>query len=62
MPACLYLAPVGQRALNDKLVDIRADMAGALLNEGDFNPAAPGLTVFIRQLSNNGEHPRHPGA
>jgi lipopolysaccharide export system permease protein len=54
--ACLlYLAPVGQRALNDKLLDIRADMAGALLNEGDFNPAAPGLTVFIRQLSNNGD-------
>jgi lipopolysaccharide export system permease protein len=54
--ACLlWLSPVGQRALNDKLLDIRADMAGALLNEGDFNPAAPGLTVFIRQLSNNGE-------
>jgi lipopolysaccharide export system permease protein len=54
--ACLlYLAPIGQRALNEKLGDIRADMAGALLNEGDFNPAAPGLTVFIRQLSNNGD-------
>ncbi len=54
--ACLlYLAPMGQRALNDKLGDIRADMAGALLNEGDFNPAAPGLTVFIRHLSNNGD-------
>lgn len=51
----LYLAPLGQRALNDRLVDIRADMAGALLNEGDFNPAAPGLTIFIRQVSNNGE-------
>src|SRR3984957_12955573 len=39
--ACLlYLAPIGQRALNQKLGDIRADMAGALLNEGDFNPAA----------------------
>ena len=54
--ACLlWLSPVGQRVLNDKLGDIRADMAGALLNEGDFNPAAPGLTVFIRQLSNNGD-------
>ena len=54
--ACLlYLAPIGQRALNEKLGDIRADMAGALLNEGDFNPAAPGLTVFIRQLANNGD-------
>ena len=51
----LYLAPIGQRALNEKLGDIRADMAGALLNEGDFNPAAPGLTVFIRQLANDGE-------
>jgi lipopolysaccharide export system permease protein len=54
--ACLiWLSPVGQRALNEKLLDIRADMAGALLNEGDFNPAAPGLTVFIRQLANNGD-------
>jgi lipopolysaccharide export system permease protein len=54
--ACLlWLSPAGQRALNEKLLDIRADMAGALLNEGDFNPAAPGLTVFIRQLSNNGD-------
>jgi lipopolysaccharide export system permease protein len=54
--ACiLYLAPTGQRALREKLVDIRADMAGALLNEGDFNTPALGLTVFIRQISNNGE-------
>jgi lipopolysaccharide export system permease protein len=54
--ACaLYLAPLGQRVLRDKVLDIRADMAGALLNEGDFNPAAPGLTVFIRQMGNAGE-------
>jgi lipopolysaccharide export system permease protein len=54
--ACLlYLAPLGQRALNDKIGDIRADLASALLNEGDFNPAATGLTVFIHRLNNNGE-------
>jgi lipopolysaccharide export system permease protein len=54
--ACvLYLMPAGQRALRDKVVDIRADVAGALLNEGEFNPAAPGVTVFIRQLASNGE-------
>jgi lipopolysaccharide export system permease protein len=54
--ACLlYFAPLGQRALRDKVVDIRADMAGALLNEGEFNPAAPGLTVFIRQMGHAGE-------
>src|SRR5665213_2488643 len=53
--ACLfYLAPAGQRALGDKVVDIRADMAGALLNEGEFNPVSQGVTVFIRQLSNKG--------
>ena len=54
--ACiLFLAPAGQRVLGDKLLDIRADMAGALLIEGEFNPISPGLTVFIRQLSSTGE-------
>lgn len=54
--ACLlWLMPAGQRALRDKVVDIRADMAGALLNEGDFNTSQRGLTIFIRQLSNKGE-------
>jgi len=54
--ACVfYLSPAGQRTLRDKVLDIRADMAGALLNEGDFNTSQQGLTVFIRQLSNRGE-------
>jgi lipopolysaccharide export system permease protein len=54
--ACVfYLGPAGQRALRDKVSDIRADMAGALLNEGDFNTSQRGLTVFIRQFSNKGE-------
>jgi lipopolysaccharide export system permease protein len=51
----LYLMPAGQRALRDKVLDIRADMAGALLNEGEFNTPSQGLTVFIRQLGSNGE-------
>ena len=50
-----YLMPAGQRALRDKVLDIRADMAGALLNEGEFNTPQQGLTVFIRQMSSNGE-------
>ena len=54
--ACaLWLMPAGQRALNAKVVDIRADIGAALLNEGEFNPPAPGLTVFIRQLGNDGQ-------
>jgi lipopolysaccharide export system permease protein len=51
----LYFAPTGQRTLRDKVLDIRADMAGALLNEGDFNNSQQGLTIFIRQMSNQGE-------
>ena len=54
--ACVfYLMPAGQRTLRDKVSDIRADMAGALLNEGDFNTSQRGLTVFIRQFNNKGE-------
>jgi len=54
--ACaLWLMPAGQRALRDKVLDIRADMAGALLNEGEFNTPSQGLTVFIRRLDHNGE-------
>ncbi len=51
----IWLMPAGQRALRDKVLDIRADMAGALLNEGFFNTPAQGLTVFIRQLGSNGD-------
>ncbi|MES2471406.1 MAG: LptF/LptG family permease [Pseudomonadota bacterium] len=51
----LWLMPAGQRALRDKVMDIRADMAGALLNEGDFNTPTQGLTVFIRELGGNGD-------
>ncbi len=50
----LYLMPAGQRALNDKVVDIRADIGTALLNEGEFNTPAQGLTVFIRALDSDG--------
>jgi lipopolysaccharide export system permease protein len=66
----LYLMPAGQRALNDKVVDIRADIGTALLNEGEFNTPALGLTVFIRALSSDGtisgvlvhdnRNPKHP--
>jgi lipopolysaccharide export system permease protein len=54
--ACsLWLSPAGQRALNAKVMDIRADVAGALLNEGQFNTPAAGLTVFIRTMDSDGQ-------
>jgi lipopolysaccharide export system permease protein len=50
----LYLMPAGLRAMKDKVVDIRADIGAALLNEGAFNTPAKGLTVFIREIDSNG--------
>jgi len=51
----LYLMPLGQRAMRDKVLDIRADIGAAILTEGVFNTPANGLTVFIRELSPDGE-------
>ena len=54
--ACaLWLSPAGQRTLSDKVVDIRADVAGALFNEGEFNTNLHGLTIYIRQLDSGGQ-------
>jgi lipopolysaccharide export system permease protein len=50
----LYLMPAGQRAVNEKVFDIRADIGAALLNPGEFNTPAKGLTVFIRSLDSDG--------
>jgi lipopolysaccharide export system permease protein len=50
----LYLMPAGLRAMKDKVLDIRADVGTALLDEGEFNTPSLGLTVFIRELSSDG--------
>ncbi len=51
----LWLAPLGQRALAAKELDIRTDIGAALINAGEFETPAKGLTVFIRQMGNNGQ-------
>src|ERR1043165_4763592 len=54
--ACsLYLMPLGQRLITDKVFEIRADIGTAILREGAFTTPANGLTVFIRELSQGGE-------
>lgn len=69
--ACsLYLMPLGQRDMNEKLFDIRADIGAAILREGTFNSPSNGLTVFIRDITPRGEirgilvhdnrQPQHP--
>jgi lipopolysaccharide export system permease protein len=50
----LYLMPLGQRTMKDKVLDIRADIGAAILIEGAFNTPSDGLTVFIRELSPDG--------
>ena len=50
----LYLMPLGQRTMKSAVLDIRADIGAAMLNEGDFNTPADGLTVFIRELAPDG--------
>jgi lipopolysaccharide export system permease protein len=51
----LWLMPLGQRVLSAKVVDISADVGAALLNAGEFQTPAKGLTVFIHQMGNNGQ-------
>jgi len=51
----LYLMPFSQRLMRDKEIDIRADIGAAILNEGQFNTPAEGLTVFMRELSPDGQ-------
>jgi lipopolysaccharide export system permease protein len=51
----LWLMPLGQRTMKDKVFDIRSDIGAAILREGQFTTPGRGLTVFIRELSPNGE-------
>lgn len=50
----LWLMPLGQRLMTEKELDIRADIGAAILNEGQFNTPANGLTVFVREISPDG--------
>ena len=50
----LYLMPLTQHTMRDAVLDIRADIGAAILNEGDFNTPTNGLTVFIRELDTAG--------
>jgi lipopolysaccharide export system permease protein len=51
----MYLMPLGQRTMKDKVFDIRTDIGAAILREGQFTTPGKGLTVFIRELSPKGE-------
>jgi len=50
----LYFMPLGQRLMKAEVMNIRADIGTAILNEGNFNTPVKGLTVFIRELAADG--------
>ncbi len=43
----LYFMPAGYRAMKDMVYEIREDLAGLLLREGEFINPADGVTVYI---------------
>lgn len=51
----IYLAPAGQRTLRGLVMEVREDLAGAVLQEAVFNQPAKGLTVYVRERGPNGE-------
>ena len=54
--ACgLYFMPAGQRALREKVFEIRTDIGAAILQEGAFTTPTNGLTVFIREIGAAGQ-------
>lgn len=51
----LYLMPLGMRTLRTKLFEIRGDVATSLIREGAFTNPVPGLTVYVRTRSPDGD-------
>ena len=51
----LYLQPLSYRAFKDLQYRIRSDHSAVLLQEGQFNTLAPGVTVYVRERSPDGE-------
>jgi lipopolysaccharide export system permease protein len=47
--------PAGQRALREKVFEIRTDIGAAILQEGAFTTPSAGLTVFIRDIEAGGQ-------
>lgn len=50
----IYLMPTSQRALRERLAEVRGDVAASLIRDGRFLTPAPGLTVYIREITSDG--------
>lgn len=50
----LYLMPLGQRTLKDRMFEIRGDLITNILREGQFTTPSEGLTVYVRERTGSG--------
>lgn len=50
----LWVVPESYRAFREYQFEIRNRIAAVLLQEGVFNPVAPGLTVYVRERGRDG--------
>lgn len=50
----MYLSPLGQRTITERIAEIRADVVSAVIQEGRFNTPSRGLTVYVREQGTGG--------
>jgi lipopolysaccharide export system permease protein len=51
----LYLMPAASREMRDRIATLQADVANALIREGEFIQASAGVTVYIRATGTDGQ-------
>ncbi|MEM9724406.1 MAG: LPS export ABC transporter permease LptF [Pseudomonadota bacterium] len=51
----LYLMPTAARVMRDRLAEVRGDLAAGLIRDGRFMTPAKNLTVYIREITPEGE-------
>jgi lipopolysaccharide export system permease protein len=51
----LFVQPWAQREVRETLFTVRNDLAATLVREGEFNKAAPGLTVYAQRVDQDGQ-------
>lgn len=50
-----FLAPAARGQFIDRSADVQADLTGRFLREGQFIHPAPGLSVYVREITDQGE-------
>ncbi|MGF1447697.1 MAG: LPS export ABC transporter permease LptF [Pikeienuella sp.] len=51
----LALMPISKRVMQERVNEVRGDIAAAFLREGEFVSPAPKVTVYLRQMGRPGE-------